>query len=133
MLFVVIKARDQVVAPVDCPDLRDAQSIAGISNVDHGRVQPGVCIVVYEFGMFMPPRQQSYFAIRDRLYAGNAVLYGVNDGGETIDLPIEKIPMIAFFPGADSVERNIQLGFVERPNLTANGVVVWQWPDPRPF
>jgi len=113
-----------------------AMAEAGLVNVDHGVVAPitpdhpvGLAIIVYEFGLFAPPESQSYFVIAGHLYAGNAVIYGFNKQGDTVDIP--GMPRVVFMPSARAVERNIELGLVQRPYIAANGVVTWRWPEKR--
>jgi hypothetical protein len=131
MHFAIINPMTQQTTIVDCVSGRDAYAMAGLSpkHVDHGIVSHDIGIVVYEFGLFTPPSEQSYFAINLRLYAGVAVLYGMNDVGETISL--RAVPPISFFQDAKAVERNIALGLVDRPRIAINGVVTWEWPQPR--
>ena len=137
MHFAIINAHTRNVLFEECADLRDAQKIAGIDKVDHGVVAhhsqaPGMCgigITVYEYGLFVPPEMQVYFTIARRLYAGNAVLYGFDKHGESIDL--DWMPAVLFLPNASAVMRNIQLGLIQRPTMSANGVKVWEWPEVR--
>jgi hypothetical protein len=56
MHFAIIKPATQETSIVDCPDIRDAQALAGLSGVDHGVVARGLGIVVYEFGLMVPAR-----------------------------------------------------------------------------
>lgn len=130
--FAIIRPKTQDVLSLRCRELRDTYVIAGLEplKIDHGIVirtpHGGIGIVVYEYSLFVPPAEQSYFAINGRLYGGNAVLYGF---GETISLPA-LLPVV-FLPNAAAVERNITLGLVQRPQMIANDEVLWQWPDPR--
>jgi hypothetical protein len=62
--------------------------------------------------------------------AFNAVPFGHDDKGETIDLIEAKVPPVLWMPNAAAVER-IELGLVERPQARVNGAVVWQWPEER--
>jgi len=62
--------------------------------------------------------------------AFNAVPFG-HDKGETIDLIEAKVPPVLCIPNAAAVERNIELGLVERPQARVNGAVVWQRPEER--
>ena len=130
MQFVIVYPSRQNTIVADFTTLRAAQRFAKLGNVDHGRVAPGVGIVVAEFGLYVPSSEQSYFTIGGTLFAGNAVLYGFDSKGESTDLLM--IPDIGFLQNAAAVERNIALGLVQRPQITANGKVIWQWPDDRP-
>ena len=132
MKFVIIKAKEKEVCVVDCKTLHDAETLAGLNRneVDHGTVKRGVGYVVYEFGHFMPVSEQHYFAMAGRLIAGNAVLYGYDELGKTIDL--DQAPIVFFFEDLGEIERAFGGGICQRPQLTVNGEVLWQWPDPPP-
>ena len=60
-----------------------------------------------------------------------AVPFGHDDKGGTIDLIEDKVPPVLWIPNAAAVERNIELGLVERPQVCVNGAVVWQRPEER--
>lgn len=98
----------------------------------------GVAIIVAEFGLFMPPLNQHYFAFDDRLYAGNALLYGFDDVGETIDFdaPVlgthQERATLRWFESGYDVSKAITRGELIKPQLVLNGSVVWEWPQPRP-
>lgn len=136
MLFGIINATARTVEIADHPSDDAAKAQAGLVNVDHGVVlratdkAHGIAIMVYEYGLFEPPEQQSFFGLAGRLYAGNAVLYAFNAGGDTVDLKV--YPRVMFMPSVRAVERNIQLGLIQRPIMSANDVVIWQWPAPAP-
>jgi hypothetical protein len=84
--------------------------------------------VVHEFGMFAPAAQQHYCGIAGHLIAGAAVLYGVGDEGETVDLMKSAVPDVDFFLGVNDVENAIHVGKVKRPVIRINGDLIWQWP-----
>jgi hypothetical protein len=132
MHFAIINPIKKETVVVDCVSESDAYKIAGLSSarVDHGVIVPGIGIVIYEFGLFTPPSEQSYFAINGHLYAGVAVLYAFNKEGRTVSL--QAVPPVVFMPNAEAVERSIQLGLVQRPQITVNGETIWEWPQPRP-
>ena len=131
MKFGIVCPSIRSVSIANCQDVKSAQRVAGLHRgVDHGVImrEPfGIGIVVYEFGLF--EQEQAYFAINGLLYAGNAVLYGFDDSGETVDLPA--LPQVFFMPNAKAVERSIDLGLVRRPIISVNDVVTWRWPEPR--
>lgn len=87
----------------------------------------GVSVVVYEYGLFVPPDQQRYFAINNKLYAGKALLYAFDNQGETIDL--KRPPDVVFFGSVRAIEMAIEAGQIERP---ASQTLNWQWPQPMP-
>lgn len=129
--FLTIQPAKKFSVWVQAPSLTSAMALIDLDKVDHGVVSPGLGIVVYEYGLFVPPAEQHYFSIRAKLYAGNAVLYAFDKMGETVSLARHAVPEIVFMPSAASVERSIQLGLVERPQMAINGEVTWQWPEPR--
>jgi hypothetical protein len=131
MQFGVVNPFVQTTMFVNCETIHDAYILAGLSptQTDHGVIVPGLGIVVYEYGMFTPADRQAYFAVNRRMYAGNAVLYAFDHTGNEVNLTT--LPPIIFFPTAQAVERNIALGLIDRPALTADGTIIWQWPEPR--
>jgi len=132
MKFGIVKPRTREGYTVECETLRDAELVAELDPgaVDHGVVADGIGIVVYEFGLFVPPVDQSYFAIGGRLYAGNAVLYGFHEDGETADLV--RLPQISMLSDYRAVERAIAERRIVRPEMSVNGKVMWQWPSAAP-
>jgi hypothetical protein len=140
MRFGIVNPFVQNVTLEEFATIELAMARAGLVNVDHGVVFPvsrdnplglliGLAIMVYEFSLFAPPDRQAYFAIDSHLYAGHAVLYAFDKDGNEVDLP--GTPRVVFMPSAAAVERNIQLGFVQRPFMAVNGVKTWEWPQPR--
>lgn len=87
--------------------------------------------VCYEFAFFVPVTKQHYCAIGDRLIAGRAVIYQTNRHGYTIDLDGWRITP-TWFGSADQVETAIAAGVVNRPMLSVNGELLWQWPQRPP-
>jgi hypothetical protein len=131
MRFGIVNPFIQRARLLDCKNEVWAVRASGIKGeVDHGMVHRGLAIIVYEYSLFTPIDVQAYFAIGHKLYAGHAVLYAVNENGETIDLPMT--PPIKFLPNASDVERAIASGIIERPTISINGAVLWQWPQDKP-
>ena len=130
--FEIIKPATRETEVVQCEELRDALVLAGLNHgaVDHGMVTRGMGIVVYEFSLFVPSAEQSYFSIGGRLYAGNAVLYGVDEMGDTVDLRMLAIPY--WLQTEADVEKAIRGGLCPRPTMSVNGDTIWQWPQPAP-
>jgi hypothetical protein len=131
MQFTIINPKQKSITAVECKDLKTAEGIAGLDKVDHGVVKRGVGIVVYEFGLFEPPATQYYFAIDRRLYAGNAVLYGFDEAGETIDMTDTTCKPV-WFDRVAQILFAIRMKAIDRPMLSVNGDVLWKWPDPPP-
>ena len=133
MKFGIVNAFTRSITIDDHKDIETAMTVAGLDKVDHAVLAPaaplGLAIMVHEFGLFTPVDEQAYFSIGGRLFAGNAVLYGFDKMGETVNIP--GTPRVVFLPNIKAVERNIDLGLVQRPKISINGVVMWRWPDPR--
>jgi hypothetical protein len=134
MKFVIVDPKKRSVETVDLGDLHSALIEAGLSpgEVDHGALSRRMGYVVYQFGMFVPATEQHYCAIAGRLIAGAAVLYGVGDEGETVDLMKSAVPDVDFLLGVNDVENAIYVGKVKRPVLSVNGETLWQWPQKAP-
>jgi hypothetical protein len=130
MKFVVIDPRKISVEQIDAPELHEALNLAGLTphEIDHGVVTHGIGIVVYEFGLFVPPTEQRYFAVGKGLYAGTAVLYGYDERGETVDLAIWPPPR--FFGSIDAIEQAIAADEIVRPRIAIDSTVTWEWPQP---
>jgi len=132
--YWAINAEKHFIYFLDCESIHEAERAAGLSPgvVGHGAVDWRIACVVDDFGMFVPPEQQSYVMINGRLFAGNMLLYGVNEAGETIDLDNVDSLRPVFLHGREEVEAVIQQGLVKRPALSINDETIWQWPEPRP-
>jgi hypothetical protein len=140
MRFISIEPAETRVTTVEADNLFDLYQPLGLARtqVDHGQIVPphtlpngaGVAIVVQEFSLFVPTDKQRYFCIGRRLFAGNALLYGFDETGETIDLIGE--PEVVFMSSA-GVEAAIGAGQIERPTMSVDGEQIWQWPEPSPF
>lgn len=121
-------------------DLFDsAERMCGLDpgKTDHGTIghHPdvgGIGIVVAEFGLFVPPLNQYYFALDARLFAGNAMLYCYDEAGDTVDFDDTGLVTPRWFASGMEVARAITKGELIRPQLSVNGVVVWEWPQSRP-
>jgi hypothetical protein len=109
----------------------EAKKKAGLNGVDFGMLTPSVSVVVYEYGMFDPPEEQSYFAMGGRLFAGTAVLLGVDKHGEDRDLSGLELPPVIWFDNTEEIEAAIARGEVVRPHMAVNNEVFWKWPEPR--
>jgi hypothetical protein len=131
MRYVIIDPQHRTILPGNFDSLRTAEQFAGLDpdKVDHGMLTRRIGYVVFEFGLFVPPVDQHYFAIGRQLIAGNAVLYGVDEAGESVDLMGSTIPDVRWFLGENDVEAAIEAGEIDRPQTAVNGCVMWQWPD----
>ena len=140
MKFALIEPFETRTSIVEAGSSQELYARAGFgTNVDHGIVAPphalpsgvGISIVVDGFGLFKPADQQRYFAIGRQLYGGNAVLYGFDDAGETVDL--REVPVVVFMT-ASGVEDAIGRGQIDRPICAVNDEEFWRWPQqPPPF
>jgi len=114
--------------------LRSALRAVGLElgKTDHGIIWRGrlrrVGIIVGECSLYVPARQQSYFSIEARLYAGNAILYAFDMIGETVDLE-PPLPPVEFYRDSIDVEFAIQRGHIMRPKLVEDGKLKWVWPN----
>jgi hypothetical protein len=135
MRYVLINPVLRTATAGDYASLQDAEVAAGLDPgaVDHGMITRSIGYVVYEFGLFVPPAQQHYFAMGRGLIAGAAVLYGVDAWGESVNLHRSTIPDIRWFLGMNDVEAAIEAGEIIRPETAINGVVTWRWPDAHPI
>jgi hypothetical protein len=133
MIFGIINAKLRKARVMDLPDVDSAKLVARLKplEVDHGSITRNLHIIVYEFSLYVPVNEQHWFSIGGKLYGGNAVLYACDDAGETISLPMDRLPPILWFKDAAAVEQAIGWKQIERPIMAFNGEVLWQWPQPR--
>ena len=131
MRFWIIEPAKRATRLFECEDVPDAKREAGLDLVDFGTVSRGIGIIVYEHGLYQDADTHPYFAIGGLLYCGNAVLFGFDEGGATIDLPKTPIPdrALQWFAGRVEIEAAIAAGRVQRPEVRINGVPVWAWPS----
>jgi hypothetical protein len=131
MQFQIIDSDKASVRSFKCATLNEAMVAAGLEpgHVDFGGVCEGISLVVFEFGLYMPKEKVRFFSIGKSLYVGNAVLFGHDQSGETIDLPSP--PPVMFYRDHSAVERSIARGEIDRPQIAVNGAVLWRWPEPR--
>jgi hypothetical protein len=132
--YVLINPKLRTATTAEFDSLQDAERAAGLvpGEVDHGMLTRSIGYVVYEFGLFVPAAEQSYFAIGRSLIAGPAVLYGVDAWGESVNLMRSTIPDIRWFLGANDVEAAIEAGEIIRPQMAVNDEVMWRWPQAAP-
>src|SRR5262245_39070358 len=130
MRYARINAKDKFLQTFDADSFEAALDAAGLADVgrDHGAVDRSTAIVVYEYGLFEPTDQQYYFSLGRMLYGGNALLYAVDEAGETIDL--KRCPEPTFYTSAADVEAAIAAGKIDRPIRAFNGAIQWEWPSP---
>jgi hypothetical protein len=133
MKFAIVEPAQTHWEVVEAPALHSVCAHLGLDKPDHNVLIPpghmpsgvGIAIVVDDFGMFVPPEQQRYFIIGRTLFAGNAVMYGFDQQGDTIDL--QEVPQIIFI-SRTGIEGAISAGQIDRPTTRVNGQIVWQWP-----
>jgi hypothetical protein len=132
MKYALINAKEASLVIEDFKTITAAYRAIGLEpgKTDHGPIGREFGIVIYEFGLFEPPDKQFYFSIGTRLYGGNALVYKVDEGGETIDMTRPPWPIYYYRSGRDAIEQAIALGHIDRPEMSVNGEVFWQWPEP---
>lgn len=135
MNFTIIEPGETRIRMIDAREPFELYTQIGLSpgNVDHGVVVPGIGIVVDGFSLFVPPEHQRYFTIGRRLYGGNAILYGFDGAGETIDIlaALERnmMPPVIFISVA-GIKRAIAADQIDQPIVAVNGLKTWEWPAP---
>lgn len=111
-------------------DIDAAYAATGLKPgaVDFGTLDETRSIIVYEYGLYLPYRKQSFFVINRRLYVNGGVIFQTDREGETV--PLETLPDIRFM-SADEVLVAIEAGSVILPVVAIDGRVIWKWPDPQ--
>src|SRR5215831_4479312 len=120
MKFGIVDPRTARAEIIEAPDWQTAGKEIGLESgrTDSGMIvrdaTGGLAYFCYEFGLFVPTDQQSYFSIlgldRKPLIAGAAVFYAFDAAGETVDL--EELPPLLFYRDAHEVEKAIRAGDV---------------------
>lgn len=133
MRFGIIKPKDVKTEIVDVASMDYALKLAGLTRgqTDHGHIAQNLHVVVYEFGLFVPPEETAYFAIGSSMGAGNAVLYATDERGETVDL--KAMPPVFFFGSVEAIEQAIRVGQINRPEIRMNNELLWAWPQKAPW
>jgi len=146
--FILINAQQRTVERQDFESFEQALPAVGLQpgQIDFGALTPTLHLAVYEFGLFQPKKATSYFHIGRRLYAGNAVMFETDEDGVTVSStsrildPTKGGAIIALEDGratrlrfltGDQAETAMQMGEIDRPQMSVNNVLLWQWPEPR--
>lgn len=126
MKFMHINPAAHTVSIVEGKEPKDVYPWPSTLGVDHGVVQRGVGIVVYEYGLLQG--DGPYFSISGQLFSGDAILYGYDKRGDSVDMPNGWLPpLLAFYARKEEVEAAISWGLVHRPRATINGKTTWEW------
>jgi hypothetical protein len=155
MKFVILNPDAKSMRVIDVADMQAAKRQAHLDKVDFGSIShdPGIGIVVYEFGLCEPGKHK-YFALNKQLYAGAAVLFGFDAAGDTIDVPLQpelrEVPInehgrciqtsvlwrpdghgygINWLADEAAVEMAITAKVVARPTVSINGRLIAEWPN----
>ena len=129
--FAIVDPKQKLIRYVEYKHIHEAYADAGLAPgaVDHGTVTKGLGIVVYEYSLNQIG--QDYFSFDHQLYGGPAVLYGVDDFGETVDL--EGVNEPRWLGGdVEKIQGEIEAGEIQRPIISVNDIVLWKWPAPLP-
>ena len=131
MKYGIIDATAKELKVIEADDIKDAEKQAGLNpgELDFGSFYRGLGYCVYEFGLMQPPDKTKYCSYKKTLIAGNAVLYGVDERGETIDFELSMLHSPIVFMNGDEVEEAISKGQVHRPIMAVNEEVLWSWPN----
>jgi hypothetical protein len=135
MRYLLIEPHTESILTLERASFPEALASAGLKPgaIDFGQATSRHGFVVFEHGLFMPPENMHYAILCGRLVAGNVLVFGVGEQGETVD--VEPLPphAVDFLHGPDEVELAILLGRTHRPVMTVHGEVIWTWPGPSPF
>jgi hypothetical protein len=122
--FVRIDPTAKTVTAVEAEEAIDAAQTLKSGEIDFGTVAPGISIIVWEYGLL--EGDGPYFVLDQQLYAGEAILYGYDEAGETVDMPTLADPPL-WLADKTEVELAILAGLVERPESRVNGALIWRW------
>lgn len=126
MKFMHINPAAHTVSIVEGKEPKDVYPWPSTLGVDHGVVQRGVGIVAYEYGLLQG--DGPYFSIHGQLFSGDAILYGYDERGDTVDMPNGWLPStLTFYTDREAVEGMISRGSLHRPHAAINGKTTWEW------
>lgn len=141
MKFAIIKSAAKQIELVDEPDVwaaMEAHTDLKRGEIDFGSLSREVKIIVYEFGMFLEPDdpRDHHFSLGRQLFVGDAVIFASDDEGETIDFTDKNLVLLKavthFYQSRATVEYAIRNGRIDRPQMSLNGEIIWQWPQRNP-
>lgn len=134
MKFLIIRPKEKTSSIEELPSIKAAWDSAGLQAgcLDFGQIDKHTAFCVYEFGLFVDPSEQHYFALGRSLIAGNAVCFGVNEFGDTVDFESFDDLDIRFFDDSEHVKAALASGLIDRPQCAVNSIIIWQWPDSPP-
>ncbi len=139
--IVVIDAKShsvkEIPGAVMGPKLYDRIIKPGKGGVDFGSIGPDLSIIVNGFGLVGEGKPDEYFSIGSQLFNGSSIVFRTDCEGSTGDTMLWDYDalqrLVVWYDGTEDVERAIEAGLIRRPEAKHNGVVVWQWPQPRSF
>src|SRR5262245_49476414 len=140
MKFIIINPGSQSVTAINVAGFNAALICAGLrrGELDFSTVEllpdrTSISIVVYEFGLLTYSRKSSeqikplpMFGYQRRLYAGNALLFAADQGGNTCDITLDPVALlraVIWLPNVYEVEKAINTNLVDRPVIAINGKV----------
>lgn len=132
MKFIAIKPDIRTLQYLEGDDPFKAIERLGIDpmRTNHASLGKDVSIILDEIGL-LREEQQEFFTLGNRLFAGPAIVYQIDDEGETIDTQPWVLEQIAractFYNSRESVEAAIQRKNIERPQ---NGITTWKGGQP---
>src|SRR5215831_669833 len=132
---LIIRAAERKIEPFVVDEVHEAYATAGLptGKLEHSIVRrpngdaPGIGIFVDKSALTVHQEKQSYFVLADKLYGGNAVLYGFDETGQTVDAPSM---VVRWYSDQYEVEQALRRGEVQRPVIkNESNDVVWRWPE----
>jgi hypothetical protein len=140
--YIVIDVTKQVITLQQFKELSDALKYAGLaqgevdwSGMGHTADGRHVTLMAYEFGlrpdMAGDRLPSKYCRIGNQMYAGNLVLFAADKEGDNADMTDVDLAFlkrqIEWLPDAAACEMAIEDGRVQRPQMSVNGEVMWEW------
>ena len=90
-----------------------------------------VTIVAYEFGLREGPPDPAYFRLGNQLFAGPCLIMAADEQGEDADLTKAEMNRIVdnveWLANRAACEKAIEAGRLNRPIMSVNGDVIWEW------
>lgn len=139
--YAIVDVTEKTVELVEMKTLEMALNRAGLktgevdwSGMGHTRDKRHITLMAYEFGLrpdYNGGREFKYCRIGNQMYAGNLVIFASDEEGENADMTQQEVNFLMkhmeWLEDKAACEKAIEAGRIERPHMSVNGEVMWQW------
>lgn len=141
MKSIIINPDEKTIEMVETGSFEEALKRAGLksgevdwSGMGHTKDGRHITLMAYEFGLrpeWGPGQEFTYCRIGRQMYAGNLLLFAADHEGENADMKDDELELLRkymeWLPTKEACEAAITAGRLDRPVMSINGKIVWQW------